>query len=326
MVLRTLPCANHGASLIERGTVITDFELLERVLDEIDSATEMVVLHRERDVAVHEVSSDVDIAIASRPLAVLSVVAPRLEDRGVLPILVFHYDRGAYSFFFSNRDGSGGAQVDVVHDPAGVGRYGFKTDALLANRHDGARWPTTSHLDEALYVLRKRQVKRDMHGLLRARDHADEFDARRLQDRCQAIFSPHAASAVRGALAGRFDHATGTRQVWLSRVMRPSRLTRRCGYWVHLPAGPTEPAHELARRMSRIVNVRITEPRCRAVLRDLWRPRLVVSFGSLPLRFRPDLVIQAGHPVRVDDLTRELIGAMHQKALRQFRLDRRVPP
>src|SRR5690349_7329309 len=111
--------------------MISDFELLDRVLAALCDATSTAVLHREADVAAHAVVSDVDVAVAADPLDVVSTIAPRLEREGVLPILVFHYDRGSYSFFFSNRAATGGAQVDVLRDAKGVGRYGVRTPALL---------------------------------------------------------------------------------------------------------------------------------------------------------------------------------------------------
>src|SRR3954470_6415592 len=128
--------------------MISDFEVLERVLGEVQAVTRMAVLHREPDVASHAVSSDVDACIAGDPLLVLASIVPRLEAAGVRTILTFYYDRGSYSFFFSNAEATGGAQVGPLHAPHGAARYGVATTPLLEHSRDGVRWPCLDPLDE----------------------------------------------------------------------------------------------------------------------------------------------------------------------------------
>ena len=181
--------------------MITDHQLLDVVLGSLADYTDMAVLHRERDVANHLVSSDVDLCVSDAPLSIISAAAPTLESHGVLPIMVFHYDRGSYSFFFSNRLGTGAAQVDVLHDPRGAARYGIRTDALLARRVSGIRWPTIEPLDEALYVLRKRLVKADLPRLVQAREQVLALGLDNATRRVPELFGRRAIPTVQAALA-----------------------------------------------------------------------------------------------------------------------------
>ena len=145
---------------------ITDYQLLDAVLRELQDASEIAVLHREDYIAAHMVDSDADLCVSYHPLEIMSVIAPRLAGSGIFLIQVWNYYRCSYTFFFSDSGGQFGAQIDVLHDPKGIGRYGVRTNVLLAKRSTGVRWPRIDELDEALYVLRKRQVKRDVQRVL----------------------------------------------------------------------------------------------------------------------------------------------------------------
>ena len=303
--------------------MITDFSLLDHVLTEIERATPMAVLHREPEVANHSVESDVDICVGADPLAVLATVARPLAKKQVLPILVFNYDRGSYSFFFSDARGEGGAQVDLLHDARGVSRYGVRTPVLLAKSQSGIRWPCTDPLDEALYVFRKRLVKGDSVRVAGAREKVGDFGIERVRRRADEIFSPRGATAVRDSLAGRQVRALDRADVFRSRAMRPSRLFRRCGHWA-LVAGerPLETVQDLSERMERLVATSTSAyPRLPYLLDHLWRPNLVLTAGTPKSWPHADVVLPStASGYALADLVSQLVSSMHRRVLTTFNL------
>jgi hypothetical protein len=302
--------------------VITDFQLLEDVLDEVADATRMAVLHREPEVAAGAVTSDVDLCVADDPLFVVGRIVPKLEDQGILVIMVFHHDRGSYSVFFANPKGSGGAQIDLLHDPKGVGRYGVRTSVVIASRRSGARWPRTADLDETLYVLRKAQVKGDVHRVAHARRHLESTDVTSAMRRGSTIFSPRAATAVATVLRDANSRDADSIRLWRSRVMRPLRLIHRCGYWAHV-TGDASPqvAERLRRRTSRLISaVKAKDPSLGLVVSHLWRPYLIVSVGSTPFWPHPDLVLRDRNGDSVDELSTELFTSMHKSVVTKYGL------
>jgi len=303
--------------------VITDFELVDAVLSAVERVAQMAVLHRERDVAEHAVESDVDVCIDEDALAVVSAAGPCLEAAGVMPILVFHYDRGSYSFFFSNEAGSGGAQIDFLHDPRGAGRYGVRTDELLRNSSSGVRWPRIDRLDETLYVLRKAQVKRDRTRVASAREEALAHGVERASRRAREIFAPRAVAAVSAALAGYESPRLRAPSLWRSRLMRPSRVFHRCGFWAHLSGDSASwKASDLSERMSHLIASRTAvDPSLSFLLRNLWRPRLVVSVGQRKTWLRPDAVIPATAGEGSDELTSQLVVSMRRKVFSTLKLE-----
>lgn len=67
--------------------------------------------------------------------------------------------RGTASVFFATETAEEGIQLDLLHDPSGSGRYGFRTTALLEEVQFVDGWPALSHGAGLVYLLRKRLVK-----------------------------------------------------------------------------------------------------------------------------------------------------------------------
>ena len=299
---------------------------MDQVLTQIQNAGRIAVLHREEEVASHAVDSDVDLCVTVEPLSIISAVAPRLRSEGILPILIFHYDRGSYSFFFSNAEGTGGAQVDLLHDPRGLARYGVRTDVLLAKSCAGARWPRVDRLDEALYVLRKRQVKGDLPSVALARDEVMAFGFANAIRRIPQVFGGRAASGVTAALTRTDVRERRTTGLWRSRFMRPSRVLRRCGFWVHVTGDSAQTeARQLSRRMNRLISAStVTDPSLGFLMNNLWRPRLVVSAGGSRVWPRPDVLLGPDDSMpEPGGVTALLVASMHERVLSTFRLESR---
>jgi hypothetical protein len=299
---------------------ITDQALMDDVLCAVESVTSMAILHREAAVASHVVESDVDLCISGHPVQVMAGVARDLAAaRGYL-VLAWNYDRGSYSFFFSRPDATSGAQIDVVSDDRGRGRYGVRSGAMLASTVPGARWPRVSPMDEALYELRKSQVKGDIARVVEARNTVDALGNRGGIERARVIFSRPAQAAVVAALSDNSARHRTVPPMWLSRLMRPSRLVRRCGFWaVVLDRGLENEARQAVSRFENVlVGARmVAEPSRTCLVRTLWRPLLLVSTARPRLSPRPDVVLEGGAE---RDLASRLVHCMYLREL--DRLDR----
>ena len=106
--------------------------------------------------------------------------------------------------------------IDLVHDNRGVGRYGVRTDQLLARSTPGIRWQRLDALDEALYNLRKRHVKRDSERVVLARHEVVAFGSDRAARRATEIFGRRAAVTVNAVLRHNSE-APQSDGLWASR-------------------------------------------------------------------------------------------------------------
>lgn len=306
--------------------MISDFSLLDQVLSAIEHTTQMAVLHRERDVAQHSVTSDVDLCVADDPLRVLASIEPGLVEEGVFPVLVFHYDRRSYTFFFLRQNARDGAQVDLLNDTAGRGRYGIRTDVLLGSSVSGTRWPRISGLDEALYVLRKRQVKGDADGIRQALGELSTWDRSDVTHRADQVFSRGGASAVVDLLSRDHIRLRRTTGLWRSRLMRPERWRRRCGYWAHF-TGPaaSAAAEEISAGLSQVL-VRSVAPRNAhplLILNHLLRPHLIATTEVPRVWPRPDVTLNVNCAPDAASFRENLVHSMHRGVVRRYKLDSR---
>ncbi len=89
--------------------------------------------------------SDVDLVVAEDPVSVVQRAAVSWQTRGLVPVVLWPYDiGGTATVFLATPDASEGVQLDLLHDPEGVGKYGVKSGALLASATQAAALPTVS--------------------------------------------------------------------------------------------------------------------------------------------------------------------------------------
>lgn len=290
-----------------------------RVLEE--TGIGWAALTHEPSLALGDAKSDIDV--------IVDVPAHRAADavaRGLVrlvPIADWAYDVGALTLFVAPPEGGHRVQLDIVHDPTGEGRYGFRSGVLLERRKTGDRWPTVTPVDSLLYEIRKRIVKRDAVRLGSLALRARELGLSSTSARIDEVFSPGAASTVRSALGGTelpparrsFSHRVATVGRYRSRLGRP------VGFWAHLER---EDLPSVARsalvpllphvRFERCDHWRLGHPVWWAtrVAPVRWRPGLVVSWGELSSgQLRPDLLIP--NEVHSSDIVATVTKAMSRR-------------
>ncbi len=271
------------------------------ILDELAaSAVRFAVLHRESEFAASGVDSDIDTIVDRDPDDVLRTLIPGLAGHGLRPIMRWPYDRNSVTFFLCDDSGAEGAQLDLVYDPEGVGRYGFRTAVLLDGAVAGERWPRLGDLDEQLYLLRKRQVKRDAGTVRQLVGDLGADDVGTLRERAAGAFSPRAAEALDAMLVSGDYRDPGSaafdRKLWNMTANAPHyarRLRTRVGSWLSAPDADLDTVEEALVPFRGLLPMVDAISGRRSPLQlplDRRRPRLIVSAGDVG-GGRPDGVI-----------------------------------
>ena len=258
------------------------------------------------------ISSDIDLLV-DRPL---SEFADRffhaLDRAGSLPIVVWNYDVGATSVFVVDRDCDRAVQLDLNYDRDGTGRYGLRSGAVLQRARSDGTLARIDDVDEWLYSLRKRLVKRQ-HERVRDLLATRPTEARELTSRAAEIFAPHAASVVCAAIEAdeipRWRPSPPRPASYAGRVRRAvARVAQPIGFWVDLRGAPADVMRASAHIEERVARILpAVEVLGRTSTRQVWsipqavlarlKPRLVVSSGlrrplapvDLVLTVDPDL-------------------------------------
>lgn len=225
---------------------------------------------------------------------------------GLRPILFWPYDvDGTASIFLSTDDARDGIQIDVLHDPLGRGRYGFRSGAMLDHVIPGQMFPRLDPETTRTYLARKRMVKGQVE---RFRLLTDDAGGLPLADE---ILSPAAAAAVKSAIGA--SAIRPRRFVMLQPARWGRRLRRPIGAWVHVGGGPlsTSTATGVAVRLERFIpHVRV------GLLPPLWRRPSWWAWHVAPIRWRPGVFVSHDPdgpmtPRRCDVLVREADNTDH---------------
>lgn len=218
----------------------TNAELAGRVLDELEQIEpRFVMLHGEAELSRGLVRSDIDVAVAADPHSIAWSLADGLTPSGTVPIMLWPYDRNSLTVFLADPGGDGGVQLDLVRDPSGRGRYGFSTDALIERAEPGERWPRLHPEDELLYLIRKRQVKRNRDEVARLLGSVSADSRTSLSARASDAFSAPASTHLIEMLStGRYVDPGGAafdrrvRNVIANAGFYRARLGQAVGVWV----------------------------------------------------------------------------------------------
>jgi hypothetical protein len=253
------------------------------------TGVEFTVLHREHEIATESVTSDIDIATSVEPDVVMSEMRTGLAGVDLRPVMRWPYDRNSVTYFLANSDASVGAQLDLVHDPTGRGRYGFRTPALIDRAVDGTRWSRLHPDDELLYLVRKRQVKRDEQATEQLLSEVPAAEVESLVQRARVAFRPGAAQALEEMLRTRVYTDPGSaafdrrlRHVAATAAHSSRRLRERVGYWVAARGTDGSTMHRTLEPFRRLLPSVVVAEAGDILFRynHLVRPRLVVTTGE----------------------------------------------
>ena len=298
------------------------------LLDAIASEHEpFAVLHGEAEIAAGRISSDIDLTVTAPPDNIVAALLASCE--GFEVVMVWPYDRESTTYFIVDiaavAESAGaicpGVQLDLVFDPNGRGRYGFRTEELVTNSVPGNRWPRLHPADEFLYLLRKRQVKRDRQRVTRLLDNPP-LEASTLKTRAHEAFSAPAAAELCAMLdqntyidprGAAFDRRL--RNVLANPGHYMSRMSQRVGWWFAL--GNVErtmvesamaPLAELFPRINIYDSPRSSVP----ASASRWRAELSLTLGDGDCPGVDDRLVGCQTP---DQIRQAVIQAMAARSL-----------
>jgi hypothetical protein len=287
------------------------------VLDVLDRrGVEYAVLHAAERIRAGTVASDLDIVVAGDPGILIAGLVDELRDVGLTPVMDWNYDLGGTRTVFLAADGGqDGIQLDLLADPEGRGRYGVRSNLLLAGRHFDGRLPVLAARDEVVYLLSKRLIKGDRRRVaeLVAAASADP----EVPSRVAQLLVPSVATAVRAVLDGRRAKPParpGRRLATGVRLAR--RFSRPVGFWFHITDRRVaeEVRDRVARFIPHVTLAAVSDGRSTAVWRR-WRTRLgpgiALSTGNAAAR-GADAVIDAP---TADEAIASIISLMRERTL-----------
>jgi hypothetical protein len=272
--------------------------------------------------------SDVDIVVARPPGSVIAAAQPALRRKGLFPVVVWPYDIGGSStVFLVDESAMTGVQLDMLHDPRGLGRYRIRSGAFVSELVPGEASPSLVELDRLVYLWVKRRSKAQDGRLEEVVDALGTFEpaavgeaARRLITRDEWI---EEMTGDRVPLGGGRWRGASQRALLRGRRLA-GRLTAPVGFWAHLSGDAAEVAAAAAARFARTLVAAEAMPApagrvapiwyCRRVVPIRLRPGLVVSYGRRPWAVDPD--IELGSGMTVDVVVARLVGAMHRRLTR----------
>ncbi len=311
----------------------TSVETATHLLDALESVgVRHALLHNEGDIARGEVTSDLDLVVDRPGADVIRALQDKLRAARLSVIAQFPYDLGAASYFICNETAEEAVQLDLMHDPRARGRLGVRSDQLLAGARRGARFHRLSDVDELLYLLVKRSMKRDYPRVDALREQACARGTTEVLARADVVMGTRARSCVRVLLEGSCPDRRASRGRGYgarSAFRLGTRVIRPVGFWADLYGAPgTEAPEAVAERFALMLPsaVFLNRPD-RASLQGVWwlsavvptrlRPALVVSGGARKPHPAADLTLPA-EGLTVDAACRAVVRAMADRLDRQL--------
>lgn len=305
----------------------TSPELAAAVLDGLlETGLPFAVLHKERNLAAGQVSSDVDIVTDVSPRILMESAYHVFTRVGLRPIIGWLYDVGALTVFLITVNFDG-VQLDILHDKSGHNRYGIRADVAVRSSVRGERWPRLHPDDELLYLIRKRAIKRDEPSLLELLHKARSVPSGRLQERAVELMGARAKADVLELISGRYNAVTRRRGLGrpVSLTRYAKRLLRPTGFWVEIRGDEercrgqaVDLAHGLgrvlpvARAFSRPVSHVAQGPWALQELAPVrWRPGVAVTWSASLHWPAPDLSLSG--KLTLKELTDRVISVMARR-------------
>lgn len=277
------------------------------------------VIHGEEELAAGRVSSDVDLVVDRPMLSVVAAARENWEQAGLWAVMAWPYDvAGTGSIFLATRDAGEGAQIDVLFDPNGAGRYGVRSGELLVRLEQGTLFPRVSKQAAAVYLLAKRLRKGQQ---ARAEAIVSHLNGGSSDELLSALTRDDVSSEVRRFVRSREVPDTRTRVGGF----RLDRIRHPVGAWVDIgDEGEQTLRPELVRRFGRFIPIaRVAAPVgpsswARQIAPVRWRAGLVFSAGISNIwgLLRPDvrLVAPASAAVAAETVVARLYDRLRRRA------------
>ena len=202
------------------------------------------------------IDSDVDIVCSVPADDLVRLATEKWQSVGLQAVAIWEYDvEGTAGVFLANDDATEGVQLDVLHDPRGMGRYRLQTGPLLERSSWKNEIPRISPADELIYLWQKRTSKGQLEQVENLRRRATEIDPGPLLT---------ASTTITGS-ARAFNQLTGSSQIRrpirhrqthgliLDAARRVERLIRPRGFWVHSTSGAV--GDNIASRLGRFLRI-----------------------------------------------------------------------
>ena len=192
--------------------------------------------------------------------------------------------------YLATENAQDGIQLDMFFDPSATGRLGLRTDTLLANSIQGARWPVVAAEYQALYLLRKRHWKGDRKRVERIRQELLGFDQTTLEHAIRTSVGKGVATSIDHIRRDSWhDFKTPFRNLLADPFRRFGRLRNPVGFWIDIIGSDGEgTARKLAGRFERILVTQTGTRPAQRVAMARWLARDVA-----PLRWKPGLYVSS---------------------------------
>lgn len=233
--------------------------------------------------------SDVDVVSLEPASVVLSALVDALSPDHLCLVMHWEYDRGGLTSFWVDPSGLRGVQLDILHDPAGRGRYGLRTEEALRGAVRGSRYQKLNDADRLCYLAVKRYRKGDTDEVARIAQTIRQTplgaQGGSLSRRGKSALTRALRGQVMGGLAKRLQRSS---EYASGRAIR--RLRYPVGVVVVLEGSHVAELRELASKVSRVLPGAV-------VLEQPSPKSLAVAYQS---RYRPYVVLQARRYLRPD--------------------------
>lgn len=224
-----------------------------------NAGVEYALLHNAGDLLRDGHFSDIDVAVAESPFAVIRKLQDAERRHCLTLAMIWQYDVNSFTTFWLSTKSTDGIQLDLLCDPHGRGSYGLQTGIAIAAYSERFGTDLRALCSEArlVYLLSKRLAKGDLARAYNALESLASFnpptELRSLmtdllsQRRMRAIFrqlrSPTHVTPTAARRAQQLRRI-GIRSVW--RTVVPT------GSIVNLPYLPDDRLFELKSSLARI--------------------------------------------------------------------------
>lgn len=254
-----------------------------------DTGVDFALLQNPLVLSQETPTGDIDIVVDRPAREALLPTLDALASKEIHLVALWPYDvGGTATAFFLGSDGASGAQIDLLHDPDGLGHYHLRSSVLLEQTERAEPFPMVSPRALSIYRFSKR-TRKGQEERLRSIRAEIQIDAEFRNLVSRLVTSPSLGRAIGGPEQRVRRSSLGTLGISHLRRVR-SRFARPVGFWIHLSEASHESAVGLAHRFGAVlVRAEVSAPPLSTVRSWWWYWRVVQ-----PVRLRPGIIVSTG--------------------------------